>query len=58
MSHHATLLAGYRSVFFSSLFIALGLLITAVLALRLSRTINIPLDNIKKGVARIREGGI
>ena len=56
MSHHATLLAGYRSVFFSTVFIAFGLLITAILALRLSRTINIPLDNIKKGVARIREG--
>jgi len=56
MSHHAALLQGYRSIFFSSIFIALGLLITAVLALRLSRTISIPLDNIKKGVARIREG--
>ncbi len=56
MSHHATMLAGYRSIFFSVIFIAFGLLITAILALRLSHTINIPLDNIKKGVARIREG--
>ena len=56
MSHHGSLLQAYRSVFFSSVCIAFGLLITAILALRLSRTINIPLDSIKKGVARIREG--
>ena len=56
MSHHATLLRGYRSVLFSSLFIGFGLLITALLSLRLSRTINIPLENIKKGVARTRDG--
>ncbi len=56
VSHHAALLQGYRSIFFSTVCIALGLLITALLALRLSRTISIPLDNIKKGVARIREG--
>ncbi|MDY0249502.1 MAG: ATP-binding protein [Pseudomonas sp.] len=56
LSHHASLLEGYRSVFVSAIFIAFGLLITALLALRLSRTINIPLDNIKRGVARIRDG--
>ncbi|MDY0205732.1 MAG: ATP-binding protein [Pseudomonas sp.] len=56
MSHHATLLEGYRSAFFNSLFIIIGLLITAMLSLRLSHTINTPLKNIKKGVARIRDG--
>ncbi len=56
LSHHATLLEGYRSVFVSTILITLGLLITVLLSLRLSRTINIPLKNIKKGVARIRDG--
>ena len=56
MSHHATLLEGYRSIFFSAIFIASGLLITALLSIRLSRTINIPLKNIKHGVALIRDG--
>lgn len=58
MSHHASLLEGYRSVFVSSLMIIMGLLITALLSLRLSRMINIPLDNIKKGVASIRDGNL
>lgn len=58
LSHHASLLEGYRSVFASVIFIALGLLITAVLALRLSRTINIPLENIKRGVASIRDSNL
>ena len=56
LSHHASLLEGYRSVFITISMILIGLMITALLALRLSRTINIPLDNIKKGVARIRDG--
>ncbi|HKM37541.1 MAG TPA: ATP-binding protein [Thiopseudomonas sp.] len=56
MSHHATLLEGYRNVFFNSLWIIIGLLMTAMLSLRLSHTINTPLKNIKKGVARIRDG--
>ncbi len=56
LSHHASLLEGYRSVFITISIILIGLLITALLALRLSRTINIPLENIKKGVARIRDG--
>ena len=58
MSHHASLLEGYRSVFVSSLMILMGLLITALLSVRLSRTINLPLDNIKKGVASIRDGNL
>ena len=56
LSHHASLLEGYRSVFITISIILIGLLITGLLALRLSRTINIPLENIKKGVARIRDG--
>ncbi|NLY14223.1 MAG: response regulator [Gammaproteobacteria bacterium] len=56
LSHHATLLEGYRSVFVSVALIILGLLITGLLALRLSRNISIPLENIKKGVASIRDG--
>ncbi|MCK9534033.1 MAG: ATP-binding protein [Pseudomonas sp.] len=56
LSRHATLLEAYRSIFVSTLLVFFGLLITTLLALRLSRTINIPLENIKKGVLRIREG--
>jgi len=56
LSHHATLLGNYHSIFVSLFFIALGLLITALLALRLSRTITTPLEDIKHGVANIRDG--
>ncbi len=56
LSHHATLLENYRQIFINCVLIAFGLLITALLALRLSRTINLPLENIKRGVASIREG--
>lgn len=56
MSHHATLLDSYRTVFFISLLIMLGLSATALLALRLSRAIHAPLEQIKKGVASIRDG--
>ena len=56
LSHHASLLEGYRSIFITMLCVLFGLLITTLLALRLSRTINIPLENIKRGVARIRDG--
>ncbi len=56
LSHHASLLEGYRSIFVSVVFIILGLIVTALVALRLSRTISIPLDGIKKGVAKIRDG--
>ncbi len=56
LSHHRTLLQGYRSLFASLLLIAAGLAVTALLALRMSRTINDPLRIIKLGVDRLRKG--
>jgi two-component system, NarL family, sensor histidine kinase BarA len=56
MSHHTTLISGYRSLLASLLLIATGLLITAMLALRMSRTINEPLRQIKHSVAQLKEG--
>ncbi|MFL3942936.1 response regulator [Pseudomonas aeruginosa] len=44
LSHHGTLLRGYRSLFTSLLLIAAGLGVTALLALRMSRAINAPLE--------------
>lgn len=56
LSHQGTLLQGYRSLLTSLLLILAGLGITALLAVRLSRTINGPLQVIGQGVARIEEG--
>ena len=42
LSHHGTLLRGYRSLLASLLLIATGLVVTALLALRMSRAINAP----------------
>ncbi|WP_375737733.1 response regulator [Pseudomonas boanensis] len=56
MSHQGTLLRGYRSLLASLLLIGTGLGVTALLALRLSRTINEPLRRIKHGVALLKEG--
>nr|WP_243434626.1 response regulator [Pseudomonas sp. 30_B] len=56
LSHHGTLLRGYRSLFTSLLLIVTGLVVTALLALRMSRAINAPLAQIAQGVAQLKEG--
>ncbi|UVE16625.1 ATP-binding protein [Pseudomonas sp. LS44] len=56
LSHHGTLLRGYRSLFASLLLIVAGLFVTALLAVRLSRTINEPLLQIQRGVGMLKEG--
>jgi two-component system sensor histidine kinase BarA len=56
LSHHGTLLKGYRSLLASLLLISAGLSVTALLALRMSRSINEPLRQIKYGVAQLKDG--
>ncbi len=56
LSHNGMLLRGYRSLFASLLLIGAGLVLTALLALRLSRTINAPLGQIKQAVAQLKDG--
>ncbi len=56
LSHQGTLLRGYRSLFASLLLIATGLAVTALLAVRMARSINEPLWQIKLGVAQLKEG--
>ncbi len=56
LSHHGTLLRGYRSLFASLLLIITGLGVTALLAVQMSRSINDPLRRIKQGVALLKEG--
>ncbi len=56
LSHHRTLLQGYRSLFASLLLIITGLSVTALLALRMSRTINDPLRTIQQGVNQLKDG--
>lgn len=56
LSHNGMLLRGYRSLFASVLLIAAGLVGTALLALRMGRTINTPLNLIKQAVAQLKEG--
>ena len=56
LSHHGTLLRGYRSLFTSLLLIVTGLVVTALLSLRMSRAISAPLGQIAQGVAQLKEG--
>lgn len=56
LSHSGMLLRGYRSLFASLLLIAAGLCLTALLALRMGRTINRPLSQIKQAVAQLKDG--
>ncbi|WP_341303311.1 response regulator [Pseudomonas sp. TMP25] len=56
LSRHTTLLSGYRSLLTSLLLIAAGLMVTALLAVRMSRTINEPLRQIKQSVAQLKDG--
>lgn len=56
LSHQGTLLRGYRSLFTSLLLIGAGLIITALLALRMSGAISRPLHKVKMAVAQLKEG--
>ncbi len=56
LSHSGMLLRGYRNMFASLLLIAAGLCLTALLALRMGRTINRPLSQIKQAVAQLKDG--
>lgn len=58
ISHNGTLLRGYRSLFASLLLIAAGLAMTAVLAVRMSRTINEPLSRIRQAVSQLKDGNL
>ena len=58
LSHNGMLLRGYRSLFASLLLIAIGLICTATLALRISRTINSPIGQIKQAVAQLKDGNL
>ncbi|VVO18368.1 response regulator [Pseudomonas fluorescens] len=58
LSHSGMLLRGYRSLFASLLLIAVGLTGTALLALRISRSINRPLSRIKHAVAQLKDGNL
>ena len=58
ISHNGTLLRGYRSLFASLLLIATGLLLTAILAIRMSRTINEPLSRIRQAVSQLKDGNL
>ncbi|MDM8349420.1 response regulator [Pseudomonas sp. sp1636] len=58
LSHHGTLLKGYRSLLASLLLIGTGLIVTALLALRMSRSINGPLRLIKYSVAQLKDGNL
>ncbi|MEQ7919289.1 response regulator [Xanthomonas sp. WHRI 1810A] len=58
LSHNGTLLRGYRSLFASLLLIVTGLVLTAILALRMSRTINGPIAQIKHVVAQLKDGNL
>ncbi|WP_055128857.1 response regulator [Pseudomonas mediterranea] len=56
LSHSGMLLRGYRSLFASLLLITAGLGLTGLLALRMGRTINRPLSQIKLAVAQLKDG--
>ncbi|ATR84389.1 hybrid sensor histidine kinase/response regulator [Pseudomonas sp. HLS-6] len=58
LSHDGTLLRGYRSLFASMLLIFIGLVVTALVALRISRTINGPLGQIKHAVNQLKDGNL
>ncbi|WP_207239731.1 response regulator [Pseudomonas sp. GW456-L15] len=58
LSHSGMLLRGYRSLFASLLLIAARLAGTALLAVRMGRTINNPLTQIKQAVAQLKDGNL
>ncbi|WP_421684319.1 response regulator [Stutzerimonas urumqiensis] len=56
LSHQATLVRGYRSLLASLLLIGASLIVTAILALRMSGAISRPLQRIKLAVAQLKDG--
>jgi two-component system sensor histidine kinase BarA len=58
LSHDGTLLRGYRSLFASLLLILAGLAATALLALRMSRSISAPVHRIRLAVTQIKDGNL
>ena len=58
ISHNGTLLRGYRTLFASLLLIATGLAFTAILAVRMGRTINEPLSRIRQAVSQLKDGNL
>ncbi|MFV3328013.1 response regulator [Pseudomonas sp. NY15372] len=58
LSHDGTLLRGYRSLFTSVLLILGCLALTVLLALRMSRTINDPINRIKHAVTQLKDGNL
>ena len=56
LSHNGTLLRGYRNLFTTLLLTLSCLILTAIMALCISRTINGPLGRIKHAVNQIKEG--
>ncbi|WP_296265148.1 response regulator [Pseudomonas sp. UBA6562] len=58
LSHDGTLLRGYRNLFTSMLLIFACLSLTVLLAMRMSRAINQPLERIKDAVNRLKDGNL
>ncbi len=58
MSHQGTLLRGYRSLLASLLLIGAGLIVTALLAIRMGGTISKPLHRVKLAVAQLKDGNL
>ncbi|MDD2057895.1 response regulator [Pseudomonas sp. GD03860] len=58
LSHDGTLLRGYRSLFTTLLLIFFGLLATTLLAMRMCRTINDPISQIKHAVTQLKDGNL
>ncbi|WP_407311564.1 response regulator [Pseudomonas sp. nanlin1] len=58
LSHNETLLRGYRSLFASLMLILAGLIITALLAVRMSQTISVPIRKIKQTVIELKDGNL
>ncbi|WP_312931042.1 response regulator [Pseudomonas sp.] len=58
LSHDGTLLRGYRNLFTSMLLILLCLGLTVLLAMRMSRAINQPLNRIKHAVNQLKDGNL
>ncbi|WXL24352.1 response regulator [Ectopseudomonas mendocina] len=58
LSHTNTLVSGYRSLLTSMLLISMGLIITGLLAVRMSRSISYPLRQIQRSVAQLKEGNL
>ena len=56
LSHDGTLLRGYRNLFTSLLLILVCLVLSGLLALRMSRAINDPIARIKHAVNQLKDG--